>query len=246
MDIKMDKRYAVLIDADNVSEKYIDIILEEVSNYGVATTRRIYGDWTKTGMTKWKKSLLENSIIPVQQYSYTTGKNSTDSAMIIDAMDILYSGKVDGFCLVSSDSDFTRLASRIREAGLDVVGMGETKTPPAFISACTVYRYLDLLAAESFEEEVSNKPVSNVVSKVGLKKVKKAMKNIVQENSDGDGWMNIGDLGNKLQKRFPDFDVRNYGYKKFSLFVENCGLFEIKKEAQIGGTGVTIYAKEKK
>ena len=133
--------------------------------------------------------------------------------------DFFHSGKVDGFCLVSSDSDFTRLASRIREAGLDVVGMGETKTPPAFISACTVYRYLDLLAAESFEEEVSNKPVSNVVSKVGLKKVKKAMKNIVQENSDGDGWMNIGDLGNKLQKRFPDFDVRNYGYKKFSLFV---------------------------
>lgn len=239
-----DNKYAVLIDADNISEKYIEIIMGEISNYGVVTYKRIYGDWTKPNLAKWKKILLENSITPVQQYSYTTGKNSTDSAMIIDAMDILYSGNVEGFCLVTSDSDFTRLAARLREAGMNVVGMGETKTPMAFISACNVFRYLDLLSEEE-EEEIPNKPVTNEVSKVGLKKVKKAMVAILQEGSDGDGWMNIGDLGNKLQKRFPDFDVRNYGYKKFSLFVEAIGLFKIKKEDQVGGTGVIIYAKEK-
>ncbi len=239
-----DNRYAVLIDADNISEKYIKIIMEEISNYGVATYKRIYGDWTKPNVNKWKNVLLENSIMPVQQYSYTSGKNATDSAMIIDAMDILYSGNVEGFCLVTSDSDFTRLAARLREAGMDVVGMGEVKTPAAFKSACNVYRYLDLLSDEE-EKAIENKPVTNAVSRVGRKKLRKALVDIVEENSDGDGWMNIGDLGNKVQKRFPDFDVRNYGYKKFSLFVEALGLFQIKKEDQIGGTGVIIYCKLK-
>lgn len=237
-----DSKFAVLIDADNISDRYVKVIFEEISNYGVATYKRIYGDWTKPSLSRWKTVLLENSITPVQQYSYTTGKNATDSAMIIDAMDILYSGNVEGFCLVTSDSDFTRLAARIREAGMYVVGMGEVKTPEAFKSACNVYRYLDLLSEEQ-ETTIENKPVTNEVSKVGLKKLKKALVNIVEENSDGDGWMNIGDLGNKIQKRFPDFDVRNYGYKKFSLFVESLDLFKIKKEDQIGGTGVIIYCK---
>ena len=144
-----DRRYAVLIDADNVSDKYVKIILDEISNYGVATYKRIYADWTKPKFARWKTMLLEHSITPIQQYSYTVGKNATDSAMIIDAMDILYSGKVEGFCLVTSDSDFTRLASRLREAGMDVIGMGETKTPKPFISSCNRFKYLDLIALDN-------------------------------------------------------------------------------------------------
>ena len=142
----IDRRFAVLIDADNVSDKYVKIILDEVSNEGVANYKRIYGNWTSPNMASWKNVLLDHSITPIQQYSYTTGKNATDSAMIIDAMDILYSGKVEGFCLVSSDSDFTRLASRLREGGMMVIGMGERKTPKPFIAACNMFRYLDVLA----------------------------------------------------------------------------------------------------
>ncbi|MBR2189149.1 MAG: NYN domain-containing protein, partial [Eubacterium sp.] len=145
-------RYAVLIDADNISDKYIKIILDETAGNGIATYKRIYGDWTSQRMNSWKRVLLDNSVIPMQQYSYTTGKNATDSAMIIDAMDILYSGTVDGFCLVSSDSDFTRLASRIREAGMQVIGMGESKTPKPFISACNQFKYLDLLYEQRLKE----------------------------------------------------------------------------------------------
>ena len=141
-----DKKFAVLIDADNVSDKYIKFILDEVTNDGIATYKRIYGDWTSPALVSWKKVLLDHSVMPIQQYSYTSGKNSTDSAMIIDAMDILYSGQVDGFCLVSSDSDFTRLAARLRESGMLVVGMGERKTPKSFISACNRFKYLDILA----------------------------------------------------------------------------------------------------
>ncbi len=142
-----EKRFAVLIDADNVSAKYIKFILDEISNYGVATYKRIYGDWTRPGTVSWKDVLLENSINPVQQYGYTVGKNATDSAMIIDAMDILYSGNVEGFCIVSSDSDFTKLASRLRESGMLVVGMGEMKTPKPFIAACNQFKYLDVKRA---------------------------------------------------------------------------------------------------
>lgn len=168
-----DLRFAILIDADNISDKYIKIILDETANMGVATYKRIYGDWTSPQLASWKMVLLENSIIPMQQYSYTTGKNSTDSAMIIDAMDILYSGMVDGYCIVSSDSDFTRLAARLRESGMQVIGMGEQKTPRPFISACNQFKYLDLLysnqqdtereeaqaeLAEKFQEVLSGEP----------------------------------------------------------------------------------------
>ena len=152
-----DSRFAVLIDADNVSVKYIKIILDELSKDGIATYKRIYGDWTNPALISWKSTLLDNSITPIQQYSYTTGKNSTDSAMIIDAMDILYSGRVDGFCLVSSDSDFTRLASRLRESGMTVIGMGESKTPNSFIAACNKFKYLDILSAAD-EEETEDTP----------------------------------------------------------------------------------------
>ncbi|MDD2190455.1 MAG: NYN domain-containing protein [Eubacteriales bacterium] len=244
-----DKRYAVLIDADNISDKYIKFILDEISNDGIVTYKRIYGDWTKPTLASWKNVLLEHSITPIQQYGYTTGKNATDSAMIIDAMDILYSENVDGFCLVSSDSDFTRLASRLRESGMDVVGMGESKTPKPFISACNKFKYLDLLA-------MADQPAETVIRKhkdmnenedkmTNSDTIKKAIITIVQENDDEDEWIFIGDIRNKLQKRYPDFDVRNFGFNKFTPFIQSLDLFEIKSERISGSNNKLIYVREK-
>lgn len=244
-----DKRYAVLIDADNISDKYIKFILDEISNDGVATYKRIYGDWTRPTFASWKSVLLEHSITPIQQYSYTTGKNATDSAMIIDAMDILYSGSVEGFCLVSSDSDFTRLASRLRESGMDVVGMGESKTPKPFISACNKFKYLDLLAlaanqpAEVPVAVVKDVPEEETMTNVDT--IKKAIITIAHENSDEDEWIFIGDIGNKLQKRYPDFDVRNFGFTKLTPFIKSLDLFEIKSERINGTNNRLIYVREK-
>lgn len=279
-----DRRYAVLIDADNVSDKYVKIILDEISNYGVATYKRIYGDWTKPRFARWKTMLLEHSITPIQQYSYTVGKNATDSAMIIDAMDILYSGKVEGFCLVTSDSDFTRLASRLREAGMDVIGMGETKTPKPFISACNRFKYLDLLAldaemadgpdladlAEEKEEPETRSKAkasgkknagaaasskassgkaaeqkSGNVKTLSAKSMRKAIMAMVEENSDEDEWFPLGDLGNLILKRYPDFDVRNFGFKKFTPFIKSLGVFEFKEERVPGSNNKLIYIREK-
>ena len=278
-----DRRYAVLIDADNVSDKYVKIILDEISNYGVATYKRIYGDWTKPKFARWKTMLLEHSITPIQQYSYTVGKNATDSAMIIDAMDILYSGKVEGFCLVTSDSDFTRLASRLREAGMDVIGMGETKTPKPFISSCNRFKYLDLIAldneladvAEEAEERDSRslakgakkgtsasssgktsaaeaeKPSGSKTAAAGpvktmsAKSMRKAIVAMVEENSDEDEWFPLGDLGNLILKRYPDFDVRNFGFKKFTPFIKSLGAFEFKEERVPGSNNKLIYIREK-
>ena len=171
-----DNRFAVLIDADNVSVKYIKIILDEISKDGIATYKRIYGDWTNPSLISWKSTLLDNSIIPVQQYSYTTGKNSTDSAMIIDAMDILYSGRVEGFCLVSSDSDFTRLAARLRESGMTVIGMGESKTPNSFIAACNKFKYLDILSAADEAEAEEAAPKAEPAKKPAAQPKKTAQK----------------------------------------------------------------------
>lgn len=229
-----DKRFAVLIDADNVSDKYIKYIFDELSNDGIITYKRIYGDWTKPSFAGWKNLLLRYSITPIQQYAYTTGKNATDSAMIIDAMDILYTGKVEGFCIVSSDSDFTRLASRLREAGMYVVGMGERKTPPPFRAACNIFKYLDVLArSEQKENSVAPEPEQKPQEQphddfTPLKTVVKAIKSIVDDTSDDDGWSFIGSVGNILIKRFPDFDVRNYGYSKLTPFVKSTNTFEIK------------------
>lgn len=196
-------RIAILIDADNVSDKYIKIIVDEVANIGIATYKRIYGDWTSARLSSWKKVLLEDSIIPIQQYSYTTGKNATDSAMIIDAMDILYSGNVDGYCIVSSDSDFTRLAARLRESGMLVLGMGEEKTPKPFISACNQFKYLDLLYRNQQEEEKkedlataaeakksgnsSKQSSSGSRKNKDLKRVRKAINAIIEKFSDRRG-----------------------------------------------------------
>ena len=229
MDNNNDKLMAVLIDADNVSEKYIKHILDEMSNHGTPTIKRIYGDWTKPQMTSWKNVLLENSITPIQQYSYTTGKNATDAALIIDAMDILYGDRVEGFCIVSSDSDFTKLAARLRESGKYVLGMGEKKTPTPFISACEQFKYLEVLAGEADitkEQETSKQLVkANMASKA---KITKAIAAIIDESSDDDGWAYLGEVGKRLNKRFPDFDTRNYGYNKLTPFVASLKEFEIK------------------
>ena len=229
MDNNNDKMIAVLIDADNVSEKYIKYILDEISNHGTPTIKRIYGDWTKSQMTSWKGVLLENSITPIQQYSYTSGKNATDAALIIDAMDILYADSVEGFCIVSSDSDFTRLAARLREAGKYVLGMGEKKTPTPFISACEQFKYLEVLAGESdsAKEQEASKPHTKA-NMANRAKITKAIAAIVNESSDDDGWAYLGEVGKRLNKRFPDFDTRNYGYNKLTPFVASLKQFEIK------------------
>lgn len=218
-------RYAVLIDADNVAPKYTKNILDELSNYGIATYKRVYGDWTRTNLAGWKNMALDNAITPVQQYSYTTGKNATDSAMIIDAMDILYSNNADGFCIVSSDSDFTRLAIRLRESGKHVIGMGEKKTPKPFSTACNLFKYLEVLA----EEEVQ----TNDSDKVELKTLESAIIRIIAENANLEEEINIGELGSRLQGRYPDFDVRNYGYSKFSQFLKD---FDCLNFRQVGSS----------
>ncbi len=211
----MDKemRYAVLIDADNVAAKYTTYILDEVSNYGVVTYKRVYSDWTRPNAASWKAMALENAITPIQQYSYTTGKNATDSAMIIDAMDILYSNNVDGFCIVSSDSDFTRLCIRLRESGMHVIGMGEQKTPRPFSTACNAFKYLEILA----DEELRNNDSETIVD---LQTLEEAIIRIISENANAQDEINIGELGSRLQNRYPDFDVRNYGYSKLSQFLK--------------------------
>jgi uncharacterized LabA/DUF88 family protein len=238
-----EKKFAVLIDADNISERYIKFILDEISNEGLATYKRIYGDWTTPNLNPWKTALLNNSILPFQQFAYTSGKNATDSAMIIDAMDIFYSGHVNGFCIVSSDSDFTRLAARLREGGMIVIGMGEKKTPNSFISACNRFKYLDILAAESAKADPEEKAAEGGTlrpkaeagtgkadkSAADKRTIKAAILAIVNEGSDDNGWLNISELGNRLVKRYPDFDVRNFNFSKLSMFVQSLDYLVTKK-----------------
>ena len=231
--MELEMRYAVLIDADNVAAKYTKNILDELSNYGIATYKRVYGDWTRTSLAGWKNMALDNAITPFQQYSYTSGKNATDSAMIIDAMDILYSNNVDGFCIVSSDSDFTRLAIRLRESGKHVIGMGEKKTPKPFSTSCNAFKYLEILA----EEEVQ----SNEVDRVELKTLEAAIIRIIAENANLEEEINIGELGSRLQGRYPDFDVRNYGYSKFSQFLKDFDCLSFRKV----GSSILVSQKSK-
>lgn len=246
-----DRRFAVLIDADNVSEKYIKPILDELSNDGIITYKRIYGDWTRPALGSWKSVLLNHSITPIQQYSYTTGKNATDSAMIIDAMDILYSGNVDGFCIVSSDSDFTRLAARLRESGKYVIGMGEKKTPTPFISACNRFLYLEVLAQQennSSAEKSSSSGEESVISETtGLTKetVRSAVATIISEVSDEDGWASLSEVGNILLKRYPSFDVRNFGFVKLTPFVKSLNGFEIYSIPSEKGNVKVVYIRNK-
>jgi uncharacterized LabA/DUF88 family protein len=236
-----DKKFAMLIDADNISSKYIKYILDEISNYGTATYKRIYADWTTPNTTAWKEVLLSNSVTPIQQYNYTVGKNATDSAMIIDAMDILYSNYVNGFCIVSSDSDFTRLAARLRESGMVVVGMGERKTPKPFIAACNQFKYLDVLAETDNKQERSITPLSaehsnesdneitaNEKNMTPKSTIRATITKIINDVENEDQGVNIGELGSRLVKRYPDFDVRNYGHTKLSKFIKSFGDFEVK------------------
>lgn len=220
----MDIKLAVLIDGDNIPSAYIKEMMEEIAKYGNPTIKRIYGDWTRPGLAKWKNLLLENAITPIQQYGYTTGKNATDSAMIIDAMDILYSGKVDGFCLVSSDSDFTRLATRLREAGMLVYGIGEKKTPNPFIVACDKFIYIEILKShpeDSDTETSEQKPrVKPSVDKI-TPQVIKLIASTIDDLADDDGWAFLGDVGNLIQKKQPNFDSRNYGFPKLTPLINS-------------------------
>ena len=218
------KVIALLIDADNVSARYLKPILNELSKYGTVTIKRIYGDWTLTLHAKWKDALLENSITPIQQFGYTQGKNATDSAMIIDAMDILYTDNVDGFCLVSSDSDFTRLASRLRESGRMVIGMGEKKTPTPFRRACDVFTTLELLVQNKRNEKGGG---SNAVPKDS---VEQAVVDIITDNQNNGKATGLGEIGSRLQKRYPDFDVRSYGTNLLSKLLEEFTRVRITKD----------------
>lgn len=282
------KVIALLIDAENVSPKYIKVILDELSLYGTPAYKRIYGDWTSTDMASWKKMLLENNLTPIQQFSYTQGKNASDSAMIIDAMDILYASNCTGFCLVSSDSDFTRLASRLRESGMFVIGMGESKTPMAFKSACDTFKYLDvLLNAKSKPKQDApklrngKKPVKTVKPKsdekpatapvrleapqeeaggfvpmhieaqqeeasgfVPLEDIVQSIHDILEHDSDEDGYMPLARVGDILGRQYADFDTRNYGFAKLHKLIDYTGQFETKDEIIPSG-GKNLLVKNK-
>ncbi len=232
-------KLAVLIDSDNVSYAYVKPMLEEIARYGTPTIKRIYGDWTQPTATGWKNVLLENAITPIQQYSYTSGKNSTDSALIIDAMDLLYSERVGGFCIVSSDSDFTRLATRLREAGMLVIGIGEKKTPAPFIAACDRFVFLEIIASkpepeedksESEEKKKKSEPQKPQRPKVP-KDIRLLVRNSANDVADEDGWAFLGEVGTMILRKNPAFDSRNYGYSKLSEFVKSLGIFEVDKRA---------------
>jgi uncharacterized LabA/DUF88 family protein len=244
----MDLKLAVLIDGDNIPSAYVKEMMEEIAKYGNPTIKRIYGDWTKPRLSKWKNILLENAITPIQQYGYTTGKNATDSAMIIDAMDILYSEKVNGFCLVSSDSDFTRLATRLREAGMQVFGIGEKKTPESFIVACDKFIYIEILKyqSEPSESELTESKSSQKsnIDKI-TPKVIKLISSTISDLADDDGWAFLGDVGNLLQKKQPNFDSRNYGFQKLTPLISSINKFEIEQRESTKGRFKLIYVKNK-
>ena len=244
----MDLKLAVLIDGDNIPSAYVKEMMEEIAKYGNPTIKRIYGDWTNPRLGKWKSVLLENAITPFQQYGYTSGKNATDSAMIIDAMDILYSGDVDGFCLVSSDSDFTRLATRLREAGMQVFGIGEKKTPNPFIVACDKFIYIEILKnqAEAVRGEDTAEPKSqkNDLDKITNKEIR-LISTTIDDLADDDGWAFMGDVGSLLQKKQPNFDSRNYGFQKLTPLIAAIKNFEIERREDARGRKKLIFVKIK-
>lgn len=249
-----DLRLAVLIDAENVPYKNIRGILEEVAKYGTPTIKRIYGDWTKSTLSGWKNSLLENAITPIQQYSYTSGKNSSDSALIIDAMDILYSGKVDGFCIISSDSDFTRLATRLREAGMKVFGIGERKTPNAFIVACDKFIYIEIINAPVKHEEIdiNGTHKADIVeheTKGSSLEIGEDIINLISASvndvADDNGWAFLADVGNLISKKQPDFDARNYGFSKLTPLVKSLKRFQIEERESSNSRIKHIYIRNK-
>ncbi|NLM79173.1 MAG: NYN domain-containing protein [Ruminococcaceae bacterium] len=252
----MDTRLAVLIDADNISHQNIRGMMEEIARYGNATIKRIYGDWTRPNLSGWKHLLLDYAITPVQQFGYTTGKNPTDSAMIIDAMDILYSEKADGFCLVSSDSDFTRLATRLREAGKIVYGIGEQKTPNSFIAACDRFIYLEILDEPQHDEPdqttPEQKPSKQQVQPEKKKTIKKIGKDVIKlisttirDVEDENGWAYLGEVGSLLVKKQPSFDSRNYGFEKLTPMIKSIGLYELDVREGAHSSSKHIYIRIK-
>ena len=233
-------KLAVLIDADNAQPSIIDALLAEIAKYGTASVKRIYGDWTLPQLKGWKEVLLTHSIQPIQQFGYTTGKNATDSAMIIDAMDLLYTGKFDGFCIVSSDSDFTRLASRIRESGVNVYGFGERKTPKPFVSACDKFIYTENLRKDAAAEQ----PEVDVTK---ARKLIAQLRDAVEDAADDSGWANLGTVGQLIANKHPDFDPRTYGFKKLGELIRATEAFEFKDEDPLTNKrGIFIRPKRKR
>ncbi len=237
-------RLAVLIDADNAQPSITEALLSEIAKYGVASVKRIYGDWTTPSLTGWKSILLEHSVHPVQQFRYTVGKNATDSAMIIDAMDLLYTGRFDGFCLVSSDSDFTRLASRIREGGLLVYGFGEKKTPKAFVAACDKFIFTEVLRFQE-SAEPAGRPKTAIELKRDTKLVS-LLRTALEAASDESGWAHLGSVGSNIAKQAPEFDPRNYGYAKLGELAAATALFEVDERLQSDGHSKSIYIRDKR
>jgi uncharacterized LabA/DUF88 family protein len=243
-------RLAVLIDADNAQPAITEALLAEVAKFGTAHVKRAYGDWTGTQLAGWKDQLLTQSIQPMQQFAYTRGKNATDAAMVIDAMDLLYSGRFDGFCIVSSDSDFTRLAQRIRESGLTVYGFGERKTPEPFVKACDRFIYIENLTTP----ETAAAPAGPVhtparASATTLKRdaaLVNLLRNAVEAASDDDGWASLGSVGNIVTKQRPDFDSRTYGYAKLSDLMNATTLFELERRSPGDGKSADMYVRDKR
>lgn len=260
MNMQTDIRLAVLIDADNVPYSNVKGMMEEIAKYGTPTFKRIYADWTKPTVGGWKKVLLENAITPIQQYSYTTGKNSSDSALIIDAMDILYSGKVDGFCIISSDSDFTRLATRLREAGMKVFGIGQKKTPNPFIVACDKFIYIEVIATATSGESdpIDNLELTDITGetakkksplKVTVDKINKSTIHLIASSindlADENGWAFLGEVGGLLMKKQPNFDPRNFGFQKLTSLINSLPQFEIDKRETEKKNIKLVYVRNK-
>ena len=238
------QKLVVLIDADNAQPSIVEALLAEIAKYGTSSVRRIYGDWTGTHLKGWKEVLLMHSIQPIQQIRYTIGKNSTDTAMIIDAMDLLYTNRFDGFCIVSSDSDFTKLASRVRESGLVVYGFGERKTPDAFVSACDKFIYTEVLTSKDDDAQPIKKKSANQLKQDT--KLVNLLRNALEASSDDSGWAHLGPVGNNLAKQAPDFDPRNYGYKKLGELIAATKLFEIEGRRVGDGQSKSTYIRDKR
>jgi len=236
-------RLAILIDADNTQPAIIDDLLSEIAKYGIASVKRIYGDWTSTRLKGWKEVLLEHAIQPIQQFSYTTGKNATDSAMIIDAMDLLFNERLDGFCIVSSDSDFTRLSSRIREEGLTVYGFGEKKTPKAFVAACDKFIYTEIIGEEERRTTSTKKDTNELKNDTKLVNL---LRNAVEDCAHESDWAYLGKVGRNIANRSPEFDPRNYGYNKLGELVKAVDLFDIDERGSDDAPGKSIYVRDKR
>jgi len=238
------QKLAVLVDAENAQPSIVEGLLAEIAKYGTANAKRIYGDWTGSHLKGWKDVLLLHSLQPIQQFRYTVGKNATDAAMIIDAMDLLYTNKFDGFCIVSSDSDFTKLASRIRESGLVVYGFGEKKTPEAFVSACDKFIYTEVLSSKE-DDTLSIRRKSTNDLKQDTKLVN-LLRNAAEASSDDSGWAHLATVGSNIAKQAPDFDPRNYGYGKLGELVAATKLFHVEERVLADGQSKAIYIQDKR